>query len=167
MKFIKTLKENPNIRRIFGKREIEIIDKQLNGIKLTPSEQTRLYRDIRKKFEAIKELSKYPEYFQLKKGKLVKENIENAKQVILESKYSSKIDKIVLFGSAVEDKLTYNSDIDLAVFFSKISKEDADSFRIRALGLLPKRIDIQVYNFLQEKIKKEIDLKGKIIWKRE
>ena len=50
MSLLKTLKEEKNARKIFGKKEIEIIEKQLNGIKLSPSEQTRLSRDIRKKF---------------------------------------------------------------------------------------------------------------------
>ena len=167
MPLLKTLKENKESRKIFGKREIEIIEKQLRGIALTSSEQTRLSRDIRKKFNAIKELSKYSEDFHLKKGKLVNEDIENAKKVISESKFSSKIKKIILFGSASENKLTYNSDIDLAVVFSNISKEDADNFRIRTLGILHKNMDIQVYNFLPDKIQKEIDSKGKVIWKKE
>lgn len=164
MSLINTLKKDANIRKIFGKKEIEIIEKQLNGIRLTPSEQTRLSRDIRKKFEAVRELAKYSEDFQLKKGQIVKERIENAKEVILESKYSPKIKKIVLFGSAAENQLTYRSDIDLAVVFSDITRSEADDFRIKALGRLSSAVDIQVYNFLPDKIKKQIDEKGRIIY---
>ena len=47
--------KDEKIRTLFGKRELEIIEKQLLGIKLSNSEKTRLSRDIRKKFEAIKE----------------------------------------------------------------------------------------------------------------
>ena len=167
MSLLKTLKEEKNARKIFGKKEIEIIEKQLNGIKLSPSEQTRLSRDIRKKFEIIKELAKNEREFELKKGKILKERIENAKEVILESKYLSKIRKIILFGSAVENKLNYRSDIDLAIIFSDINRAEADEFRIKTLGKLSNQIDIQVYNFLPDKIKKQIDERGKVIWKRE
>ena len=156
-----------NIRKIFGKREIEIIEKQLNGIKLTPSEQTRLSRDIRKKFEAIKELSNYANDFQLKKGELVKQEIMGAKEIILESKFASMMEKILLFGSAQENTLNYHSDIDIAVIFSDITKKEAEDLRIKTLGKLSNKIDIQVYNILPEKIKKEIDTNGKLIWKKE
>jgi predicted nucleotidyltransferase len=167
MTLIKTLKENKNIRKIFGKREIEIIEKQLNGIRLMPSEQTRISRDIRKKLEAIKELSKYSDEFQLKKGTIIKERIENVKEIILESKYSSKIQKIILFGSAIENELNYRSDIDMAIVFSGIAKKEADEFRIKTLGKISEKVDVQVYNFLPEEIKEQIDKKGKVIWKKE
>lgn len=165
MSLIKTLKENENARKLFGKKEIEIVEKQLNGIKLTPSEQTRLSRDIRKKFQAIKELSEYTGEFQIQKGELLKEKINNAKNIILESKYLSRIKKIVLFGSAVENDLNYRSDIDIAVIFSEISKQEAEEFRIKTMGRLSDKIDIQVYNILPDKIKKQIDEKGRIIYK--
>jgi predicted nucleotidyltransferase len=167
MGLIETLKQDKNTRKIFGKREIEIIEKQLKGIKLTPSEQTRLYRDIRKKFDAITNLSKYTEEFELKKGAIIKQLIKRAETIILGSKYFSRINKIVLFGSAAENQLNYRSDIDIAVIFKNITKEEAEDFRITALSRAPKEIDIQVYNFLPEKIKVEIDKKGKSIWKKE
>ena len=40
-------------RKIFGKKEIRIIQKQLDGITLTQSEKNRLSRSVRKKFEVI------------------------------------------------------------------------------------------------------------------
>ena len=46
-------------RRIFGKKEIGIILKQLEGLPLKPSELTRLSRDIKPKLEFIKEISKF------------------------------------------------------------------------------------------------------------
>lgn len=167
MTLLKVIKEDKDIRSIFGKREIEIIDKQLNGIKLMPSEQTRLSRDIRRKFEAIRKLAAYSEEFKLKKGKIIKELIENAKEIILKSKYLPKISKIILFGSAVKNELNYRSDIDIAVVFSEISKGEAEEFRVKLLGRLPSKIDLQVYNILPDKIKKEIDNEGKILWKKE
>ncbi|MBI5051604.1 nucleotidyltransferase domain-containing protein, partial [Candidatus Micrarchaeota archaeon] len=71
------------------------------------------------------------------------------------------------FGSAAENQLSLMSDIDLAVKFSEIDKEDAGRFRIETLRKVNEKIDIQVYNILPDKIKKEIDKKGKILWKRE
>ena len=53
MRLLNTLKKDKNIRRIFGERELVIIEKQLLGVALKPSEKTRLSRDIRKKFENI------------------------------------------------------------------------------------------------------------------
>jgi len=167
MGILETLKAENDSRKIFGKKEIEIIDKQLNGIKLTASEQTRLSRDIRKKFSIILKLSKYQDEFELKRGKLLKERIELAKEAIMKTKYFSKIKKIILYGSAAENQLTYHSDIDIAVIFFEILPNEATEFRINILGRLPKKIDVQVYNTLPAKIKKEIDEKGKEIWKRE
>jgi hypothetical protein len=42
MEFLQFLKSNENTRKIFGKRELKIIEKQLNGINLTQSERNRL-----------------------------------------------------------------------------------------------------------------------------
>jgi predicted nucleotidyltransferase len=167
MNLIETLKQNPNARKIFGKKEIEIIEKQLNGIKLTPSEQTRVSRDIRKKFDVIKNLSKYLDEFELKKGAIVKQLILQVKETILATKYFSRIEKILLLGSAAENQLNYRSDIDLAVVFRNITQNEAEDFRIKILGRIPKKVDVQVYNFLPDKIKKEIDNHSKVLWKKE
>ena len=53
MSLLKFLKENENVRKVFGKRELKIIEKQLLGVNLTQSEKNRLSRDIRKKFEFV------------------------------------------------------------------------------------------------------------------
>src|SRR3989344_3399773 len=150
MSFINTIKKSQNLRRIFGKRELEIIEKQLLGIKLKNSEKTRLSRDIRKKFLAIKELSDYSFYFNLKKGILIKE-------VIVESKYFSRIKRIVLFGSYAENQATFRSDVDIAVELSSIDAKESVRFRLDVISKVPEKIDIQVYNVLPDKIKKEID----------
>ena len=41
------LTHNKNARRIFGKKELEIILKQLDGLPLTQSEKNRLSRDVK------------------------------------------------------------------------------------------------------------------------
>lgn len=166
MSLLKIIKESKNLRKLFGARELKIIEKQLLGIKLKPSEITRLSRDIRKKFLAIKELSKYEEEFNLKKASEIKTLIEEAKNYILESRYFLKIKKIILFGSASSNELTFRSDIDIAVEFFSISLKEATDFRIKMSGSLSNKIDIQVYNILPEKIKKEIEQKGKVLYER-
>lgn len=167
MELIEFLKSNENIRKIFGQRELKIIEKQLNGVSLTQSEKNRLSRDIRKKFQAIKDLSKFSEEFALKKGSLIKLSIEDTKKIILEDKEAKKIKRIILFGSVIENKLILKSDIDIAVEFRNIIKKDATLFRARISGRVSKKIDVQVLNILPQKIKKEINEKGKIIYENE
>ncbi|MBS3141543.1 nucleotidyltransferase domain-containing protein [Candidatus Woesearchaeota archaeon] len=158
------LLNNKNARLIFGKRELKIIEKQLLGINLTQSEKNRLSRSIRKKFDFIKEANNFSDYFELKKGFLTKEAINEAKELILKDILKNKIKKIILYGSFAENKFTFNSDIDLSVEFDKINKEEATLFRKRILANSNEKIDIQIYNFLDEKIKKEVIDKGKIIY---
>ena len=70
----------------------------------------------------------------------------------------------MLFGSVVKNEIGVKSDIDIAVEFDKISLKDATKFRIRTLGNLPDKIDIQVYNYLPKKITKEINKKHRILY---
>ncbi|MAH03693.1 hypothetical protein CMI39_03320 [Candidatus Pacearchaeota archaeon] len=158
------LKTNENARKIFGKREIKIIEKQLFGINLTQSEKNRLSRDIRVKLNFIKEVSRFSEEFNLKKSSIIKKLIEETKSIILEDILFKKIKKIVLFGSVIENNITFKSDIDIAVEFLEINLEQATTFRKRISGKVNSKVDIQVYNNLPKKIKKEIDLNGRILY---
>ncbi len=164
MNFLDALKKDKNIRKIFGERELKIIEKQLLGVRLKPSEKTRLSRDIRKKFGAIISLTPFSKNFNLKHGLLIKEIIDEARETILESKYFSRIKRIILFGSAAENQLMIGSDIDIAAEFNQITKEESLQFRLDVLRRVSERIDIQVYNILPDKIKREIDAKGKILY---
>lgn len=166
MNLLNIIKKDKNIRKIFGKRELVIIEKQLLGVSLKPSEKTRLSRDIRAKFDSVKVLAPFAQEFQLKHGAIIKEIINNAKESILESKYFPKIKRIILFGSAVEHQLMLNSDIDIAVEFTQIVQQEAIRFRLDILKKVDDRVDIQVYNLLPDKIKKEINLKGKVLYGR-
>lgn len=167
MGLLKFLKSDKNSRKIFGKRELKIIEKQIWGINLTQSERNRLSRDIRKKFEFIKNATNFSEEFNLKKGVIIKKLIEEAKEIILGDVLFRKIRRIILYGSASENKISFKSDIDIAVEFSDISLKEATLFRKRILGKVNSKIDIQVYNCLPDKIKKEINIKGKILYKNE
>ena len=165
MNIINFLNSNSNTRKIFGQRELKIIEKQLLGINLTQSEKNRLSRDIRKKLEFIKDISKYKEDFNLKKGTLIKEIIEDTIEIIKEHHYFNKIEKIILYGSTVENERTFRSDIDICVVFKdKISLREVTKFRINILGEVRDKVDVQVYNALPKKIKKEIDTKGKTLY---
>ncbi len=158
------LKANQDSRKIFGERELKIIEKQLLGINLTQSEKNRLSRDIRKKLEFIKKISDFSDEFELKKSSIINEKTEQIKQNILDSEYFRNIKRIILFGSTVENQRTFRSDIDIAVEFDNINLKQATEFRIRMN--LDKEIDVQVYNILPDKIKKEIDEYGKEIYQR-
>ncbi len=166
MSLINVIKNSVNLRRIFGKRELIIIQKQLMGVKLKNSEITRLSRDIRKKFDAIKELMGFSSEFDLKKGAEIKKIINETKVIFREHKLFKNIKKVILFGSSLEGKSNLSSDIDIAVEFNKISKEEAIKFRKEIMGKTDEKVDIQVYNFLEDKIKKEILNKGKIIYEQ-
>lgn len=167
MSLLKILRESENARKIFGKREIKIIEKQLLGVNLTQSEKNRLSRDIRKKLEFIKEISIYSKSFNLKKGSENRELINKTLESIKKSEYFPQIKRIVLFGSGAERELTLLSDIDIAVDFDSINNKDALKFCLDIKRELSERLDIQVYNVLPEKIKKEIDKYGKILYMRD
>jgi len=166
MSLLNFLKSNENARKVFGKRELKIIEKQLLGINLTQSEKNRLSRDIRKKFEFIKQATNFSGEFDLKKGAEIKKIIQEAKGIILDDASFKKIIKIFLYGSVVENKLTFKSDIDLAVELSEISLKEATLFRKRVLGKVNSRIDVQAYNYLPNKIKKEIQKEGKVLYEQ-
>jgi len=164
---IEFLKTNPNSRKIFGKRELKIIEKQLQGVDLTQSEKNRLSRDIRKKLEFIRQISRFENEFNLKKGAVIKEQINRVLKIIKEHKWFWKIKEIIIYGSFVEKRFHLFSDIDIAVKFKKINLRDATKFRIDISSKVPEKIDIQVYNILPEKIKREIDKNGRTIYKKQ
>ena len=160
------LKGNKEARKIFGQRELKIIEKQLMGMKLSRSEKNRLSRDIRAKLKFVKDISRFSEEFRLKKSAQIDKLIDEAVEVILDHKWYRKIKKILLFGSIVTNEMNLSSDIDIAVVFDDISKRNAGEFRIHVLGRVNNKMDIQVYNTLPEKIKKSIDNANKTIFKR-
>lgn len=162
------LKEHKSeARKIFGERELKIIEKQLLGINLTQSERNRLSRDIRKKLEFVKKLLEYSQEFELKKGIEIKKKIEEIKQEILNDKLRSRIKEIWLFGSSVDNSRTFRSDIDIAVLFDEINKKEAVEFRLRVMSYFDKKVDVQVFNVLPEKIKESIIKNHKVIFENE
>ena len=161
------LKRNKNARKVFGKKELEIISKQLDGLPLTQSERNRLSRDIKPKLEFIREIFKFENEFRLKKDQDATRIIDKAVDIILQDKLKEKIQAIFLFGSRISGTITPRSDIDICVIFDDIEKDDADKFRIRILGNFSEKVDIQVFNVLPQKIKRSIAKSHKLLYKKE
>lgn len=165
MELIQTIKK-PEMRRIFGEQELKIIEKQIRGVNLRPSERTRLSRDIRKKLEAVRMLSVFVEEFKLKKGSYLREIVGETKQLIFDHPLFQKVRKIILFGTAAENKLRLGSDIDIAVEFKGVDRKELFEFLMEISGKVNKNVDIKVYNILPGEIKNEIDKRGKVIFEK-
>jgi predicted nucleotidyltransferase len=164
MNFLKT---SENARKIFGKKELEIIFRQLDGLPLTQSERNRLSRDIKPKLQFIREISKFDNEFKLKKDQDAKRMIDKSVNLIFQDRLKEKIQAILLFGSRVSGIVTPRSDIDICVVFDEIEKEEADKFRIRILSNFSTKVDVQVFNVLPQKIKRSIACTHRILYKKE
>lgn len=163
---IQILKTNGNARRLFGRREIEIMLKQLEGLKLKQSEKNRLSRDIKPKLEFIKEIAEFKDEFKLEKNQDNKKLIEKAVGIILKDELREDIMAALLFGSFADNTFTKSSDIDICVVFKgNISLKKATEFRIRIAGQLPDKVDVQVFNVLPQKIKRDIARNHKVLYK--
>ncbi|MBI2176049.1 nucleotidyltransferase domain-containing protein [Candidatus Woesearchaeota archaeon] len=160
------LTKDRNARRVFGRREIEIIIKQLEGRTLTQSERNRLSRDIKPKLEFITNASRFEGEFKLRKNQENEEIIKKAAEAVLQDELGSEARAILLFGSFADGTFTPRSDIDICVVLRRdISLKEATQFRIRVSGQLPEKADIQVFNTLPEKVKREIAKNHKIVYK--
>tara|TARA_Y100000310_G_scaffold122568_1_gene121286 strand:- start:748 stop:1287 length:540 start_codon:yes stop_codon:yes gene_type:complete len=156
---LRFLRANENVRKIFGEKELRIIEKQLFGQDLTQSEKNRLSRDVRKKFDFIKEASEFDEdVFKLKKGALINEIMDEAVSVIKKDELNERITKIIMYNSEEDTQIT-----DVFVVFSEIDDKEVVGFRRRMLDKTNSRINVRVYNFLSKKIKESIDEKGKVL----
>lgn len=166
MSLLTFLKQNKNSRKIFGKKELEIINKQLEGVSLTQSEKNRLSRDIKKKLDFIEEIIEFKDEFELGKNQNNKQIIEQTKNIILQDKLSKKITAILLFGSFANNTFTKRSDIDICVLFDNITLKEATKFRIRISGEASNKVDVQVFNILPRKIQRSIAKNHKIIYEK-
>lgn len=163
----KNLMFSEESRLIFGKKELLIVKKQLNGEKLSQSEKNVLSRSIRKKFEFIKKISKFEDKFKLEHNIDNKKLIFKTVDLILKDKYYNNVKSIFLFGSFSDKTNTFRSDIDICVLFDKkLNKKEIFDFRLRILSELPDKIDLQIYQELPYKIKQEIIKNHKILYKR-
>ncbi len=153
-------------RKVFGRKELKIIFRQLEGRSLTQSERNRLSRDIRPKLEFIREAAKFENEFALKKNQSNMAIIGKAVDAIMQDRLKGEVKAILLFGSFADNTFTGRSDIDIcAVFRKDISLREATKFRIRVSGQLPEKVDVQVFNILPQKIKKRIAASHKVLYK--
>lgn len=165
MTLLDVIEKSENARKVFGKSELKIIKKQLIGIKLTQSEKNRLSRDIRPKFEFMKTCCPYKDEFSLKKGSGTLKKVNILKDKILLDKLGSRIKKIYLFGSFVENKMSFNSDIDISVeFYEDVIKKEILEFKNRLIIESEEKFDISIFNNLPKKIRSEVKNNGKIIY---
>ena len=167
MEFKVFIEKNPLARKVFGKREIVIIRKQVAGIRLTQSEKNRLSRDIRPKLKFIAEASKFKDEFELKKGAENKQIIARVLEVIRKDRDFSKIKEIWLFGSMVSNEMTIRSDVDVCVLFDRIGKSGATKFRLRILGWFSDKADVQVFNVLPKKVRESILKSHRVLYRRD
>lgn len=84
--------------------------------------------------------------------KLDKQKLDNHK----------KIKFIFLYGSKARARDTPLSDIDIAVYYEGSGKERFQ-FRMKALGELPNKVDLQIFQDLPLTIKKEV-ISGKVLY---
>ncbi|GFO96950.1 nucleotidyltransferase [groundwater metagenome] len=76
-----------------------------------------------------------------------------------------KIQFIVLYGSAAKGVTTSLSDIDIAVYFDG-NKQERFDFRVKILGRIDNKFDIQTFQDLPLYIQKDILSTGKVIYYR-
>ena len=139
---------------------------QLDGLQLKQSEKNRLSRDIKPKLEFIKEIAEFRDEFKLEKNQDNKKLIEKAVDIILKDELRENIMAVLLFGSFADNTFTKSSDIDICVVFKgDISLKKATEFRIRVSGQLPNKVDVQVFNILPQKIKRDISRNHKVLYK--
>jgi hypothetical protein len=76
-----------------------------------------------------------------------------------------KVKFIILYGSAVEDRMTEDSDIDLCIYYED-EPEELSKFRFKVLSELFGVCDVQIFQQLPIYVKVEV-LKGKVVYCRD
>ena len=86
--------------------------------------------------------------------------------VVDKIKENDKVQFIILYGSAAENRMTEESDIDICVGYDG-SKEKASKFRYDILSrLFEDKYDIQIFQLLPLYVRKEV-LKGEVLYCRD
>lgn len=166
MGLLEFLQRDADARLIFGKRELQIIRKQLLGEKLKQSERNRLSKFIRPKLRFMRSCVTFADEFELKRKHRLKSLVQKTIRLMLRDKLAKKISAILLFGSHAENLPTYRSDIDICAIFDEINPKEAAEFRIRTMANLPDIVDVQVFNVLPIWVKLGIAQNFKILFKR-
>ncbi len=166
MKFTELIRTDPQARRIFGRREIEIILKQLGGILLTQSESNRLSRDIRPKLEFIGKCLPFKSFFSLKKNQENKIILQETTSQIITDPEGYKVSAILLFGSYARRTPHKRSDLDVAVIFKDIKEKEGRLFLRRMLKITDQKVELYLFNFLPSALRGEIAKNYRVLYKR-
>ena len=99
------------------------------------------------------------------KSKLKNPAILELSDVIMKIKEigGDRVKFIILYGSAAKGKFTNLSDIDIAVFYHEDS-EERFKFRMKVLGRINNRFDVQTYQDLPLYLQKEIISTGDVLY---
>src|SRR3989338_3455797 len=89
---------------------------------------------------------------------------ENIKKRLIGLDKGKRIQFILLFGSVAEGRDGPLSDVDVAVYYKGTPKERF-AFRMKVLGELPEKCDVQIFQDLPIVVKKEA-IKGKVLYSR-
>ena len=89
----------------------------------------------------------------------IKKAVNEIKRIDTEN----KVEFIVLYGSSVKEKYGELSDIDLAIYYHG-NEEERFRFRIKVLGRLSNKFDIQMFQDLPLYIRKDIVSSGKPLY---
>ncbi len=89
-------------------------------------------------------------------------NIKEIKQKLLQLDTGKRVRFMVLFGSVAERRETPLSDVDIAVYYDG-DPEERFQFRVKALGMLPKAVDVQVFQDLPLAVQHEV-LRGRALY---
>ncbi len=100
--------------------------------------------------------------YMIKRQKITAQKV---KQTLLQLDQKKRIKFIILFGSMATGKNNPLSDVDIAVYYEG-NKEERFRFRITALGNLPDRVDLHVFQDLPLTVQKEV-IAGKILYYRD
>ncbi|MDP3742427.1 MAG: hypothetical protein Q8R15_03870 [Candidatus Micrarchaeota archaeon] len=156
-------REEKASRLIFGKRELQIIRKQLMGESLKQSERNRLSKFIRPKLRFMADCGKYSEEFELKRKATLKTLIKDTKKAILKDKLGRKAIAILLYAPKIEQSSGATS-IHLCAMFKEIKTREAEKFRMRITKRVPEIVSVQVFNTLPIWIRLEIARNYKIVY---
>ncbi len=89
-------------------------------------------------------------------------SVQKIKQTLLKLDKKKRMKFIILFGSVAKGKSNPLSDIDIAVYYDG-SKDERFKFRVTALGNLPDKVDLHIFQDLPLTVKKEV-ITGRILF---
>lgn len=90
---------------------------------------------------------------------------KNIKKKLIALDKEKRIQFIILFGSVADGRDNSLSDVDIAVFYKGTPRERFE-FRMKVLGALPGKCDVQIFQDLPISVKKEV-IKGKVLYSRD